>query len=25
MIDGATDEGEAFCDAYEMKFPSPAE
>ena len=25
MIDGATDEGEAFCDAYELKFPSPAE
>jgi len=25
MIDGATDEGEAFCEAYESKYPSPAE
>lgn len=25
MIDGATDEGEAFCDSYESKYPSPAE
>lgn len=24
-IDGATDEGTAFCEAYEGKFPSPAE
>lgn len=25
MIEGVTNEGEAFCDAYELKFPSPAE
>jgi len=25
MIDGATEAGEAFCDAYDAKFPSPVE
>ena len=25
MMEGATDVGEAFCDTYELKFPSPVE